>query len=441
MRHEVRFLDVDSGRIACGMSGAGKPLVIPCSWVGDVQELLGWPSFRFFIDALGHEHSVVRFDRPGSGLSGPGSLPATLEAEERLLETVVEQLEAPVSLFGMSCGACSAVALAAKRPELVDRLVLWAPYANGAEITTPAIRESLTSLVRAHWGLGSSTIVDLLIPDASVGDQRAFAEAQRRLATAEESARLLTLVYDVDVTDMLEDVAAPTLVLHRRGDRAIPFALGRDAASRMRDSRFVALRGRDHFPWIGDSADVVRHMRSFLEARSRVPEPAERPREPAAFVFTDLVGSTALLEAVGDDAWHDLRDWHDRTLRELFAEHGGDEIDNAGDGFFVAFSSTEAALECAIAVQRALTTHRHDHGFAPQVRIGVHASAAIRTDGGFVGRSVNEAARIAQAASGGEILVSRETAEAIPSLACSDVRVLHLKGLADPVEVVALEWR
>ena len=89
-------------------------------------------------------------------------------------------------------------------------------------------------------------------------------------------------------------------------------------------------------------------------------------------MFTDIVGSTALVEAIGDEAWHDLLRWHDEALRRCFASNDGEEVDHTGDGFFVAFPDARTALACAIAIQRTLADHRRAHGFAPQVRIGVH---------------------------------------------------------------------
>ena len=96
------------------------------------------------------------------------------------------------------------------------------------------------------------------------------------------------------------------------------------------------------------------------------------------FMFTDIVGSTNLLELLGDDAWQDLLRWHDDTLRGLFASFEGEEVVATGDGFFVGFDTPDAALACAVAIQRNLLEHRQKHGFAPQVRIGVHASGATQ---------------------------------------------------------------
>lgn len=159
------------------------------------------------------------------------------------------------------------------------------------------------------------------------------------------------------------------------------------------------------------------------------------------FMFTDIVRSTDLVEAIGDEAWADLVRWHDHTLRSQFAEHGGHEVDHAGDGFFVAFGDASSAIECAVAIQRRLRDHRREHGFAPQVRIGLHATEALRSGSSYKGKGVHEAARIAALAQGGEILVSR------PSLgnvalrhALSLPRAVSLKGVSGPIEVVTVDW-
>jgi class 3 adenylate cyclase len=158
------------------------------------------------------------------------------------------------------------------------------------------------------------------------------------------------------------------------------------------------------------------------------------------FMFTDIVGSTNLVEAMGDEAWETLLRWHDGALREVFAAHQGEEIDHAGDGFFVGFDSPELAVATAIAVQRRLAEHRAKNGFAPQVRIGIHASDATQAGSRFSGKGVHEAARIAALASGGEIMASAATV-ADSTVATSAPRGVMLKGLSAPVDVVAVEWR
>jgi class 3 adenylate cyclase len=162
-------------------------------------------------------------------------------------------------------------------------------------------------------------------------------------------------------------------------------------------------------------------------------------RENRTFMFTDIVGSTALVEAIGDEAWQDLRRWHDDALRACFAEHQGEEVDHAGDGFFVAFEDAPAAVACAVKIQRMLAEHRRGHGFAPQVRVGLHASEATRAGTGFSGRGVHAAARIGSLAEGGVILASEETLDGL-DVVTEEPREVSLKGLAESVRVVSIPW-
>ncbi len=113
-----------------------------------------------------------------------------------------------------------------------------------------------------------------------------------------------------------------------------------------------------------------------------------------------------------------------------------------GDGFFVGFDSPEAAIACAVAIQRALADHRTRHGFAPKVRVGLHASDATQVGTNFRGKGVHEAARIAQLAEGGEIVASRTAVENEEGrFATSEPRAVRLKGIEEPVEVVSIGWR
>jgi class 3 adenylate cyclase len=170
---------------------------------------------------------------------------------------------------------------------------------------------------------------------------------------------------------------------------------------------------------------------------------AERPeRVERAFMFTDIVKSTDLIGVIGDEAWEDLLNWHDQTLRSLFASHGGEVGHPTGDGFFVAFPDARSALRCAIAVQRTLAEHRRTHGFALLVRIGIHSGEATRRGQDYGGAEVHKAARIAALAEGGEVLASEETvAEADGGFRISVIRDVTLKGFAEPVRMGRLEWR
>jgi len=180
----------------------------------------------------------------------------------------------------------------------------------------------------------------------------------------------------------------------------------------------------------------------LLASAAAAAGPVASERQAKTFLFTDIVKSTDLVEAIGDDAWMDVVRWHDETLRSLFAGHRGEEVDHAGDGFFVAFDEPAGAVRCAVAIQRTLAEHRRAHGFAPTVRIGVHATAATRLGRSFRGRGVHEAARIASLAEGGEIIASIDTAAgAVRAFAVSDAREVRLKGISEPVKVVTIDWR
>jgi class 3 adenylate cyclase len=166
--------------------------------------------------------------------------------------------------------------------------------------------------------------------------------------------------------------------------------------------------------------------------------------QPAAkaervFMFTDVVRSTDLIEAIGDDAWSALLRWHDETIRHLVIEHRGEILDHAGDGFFVAFADADRAIDAATAIRRTMRDHRRDHGFAPGIRIGLHAAEASRSGASYSGRGVHIAARIASLAGPDEILVSESVlAVTGQTVAHGELRQERLKGIRKPVEVAAI---
>ncbi len=166
-------------------------------------------------------------------------------------------------------------------------------------------------------------------------------------------------------------------------------------------------------------------------------------RTTKTFMFTDIVTSTDLIGLIGDAAWGELLQWHDRELRTAFSNHRGEEANHTGDGFFVAFDQVADGLECAVDIQRRLARHRHEHGFAPTVRIGLHAAEASRQGGDYRGRGVHVAARIGAAAVGEEVLVSDAALGAIKSnrFGLSSPRQLTLKGVNEPIEVRSVNWR
>lgn len=189
------------------------------------------------------------------------------------------------------------------------------------------------------------------------------------------------------------------------------------------------------FERLGATPDAARAATGLA---SIAPEVSSPKRVTRAMMFTDIVRSTDLIDAVGDEAWTSLLAWHDRTVRSLIAAFGGEEIHHAGDGFFVAFPDAKTALGCALDIQRTLARHRSEHGFAPGVRIGLHEGTGMRVGRSYEGRAVHVAARIAALAGTDEILVSEETLQAAGGrFSPANVREVRLRGIRAPVRVVS----
>jgi class 3 adenylate cyclase len=185
------------------------------------------------------------------------------------------------------------------------------------------------------------------------------------------------------------------------------------------------------------AAITVEEVEELLPWQLRGKEAPRRVEK--TFMFTDIEGSTALVEALGDEVWQGVLRWHDETQRSLFAEHKGEEVVGTGDGFFVGFDSPDEALACAVAIQRRLAEQRRTQGFAPKVRIGVHASGATQVGRNFSGKGVHEAARIAALADGDQILASKITA-VDGRFPISDLRPVRLRGTSEEIEIVTVGW-
>lgn len=212
--------------------------------------------------------------------------------------------------------------------------------------------------------------------------------------------------------------------------RAMTQAGDTGGAAREIDAALVCFRKLGAEPAIRRSEEIKAELAASVA-----------PMTPLArcFMFTDIVGSTKLVDAIGDEAWAELVSWHDNSLRTCFANHGGEELDHAGDGFLVAFLDSASAFACAAAIQRNLAEHRRHHGFAPRVRIGLHASKAARLGKAFRGKGVHEAARIASLAEGDQVLASLESVP--PGAKASEPRSVDIKGISHRIQVVLLDWR
>ena len=176
-------------------------------------------------------------------------------------------------------------------------------------------------------------------------------------------------------------------------------------------------------------------------AEEEVKELLGRLETRRTFVFTDIVESTKLLETLGAEKWKRLLARHDALVREQILENGGEVVKKTGDGFFASFDHPKAAIDATVGIQRALAAEI----VAPDVRVGAHTGDAFQTDAettDYGGQGVHVAARIGAAASAAEILVSAETLDGIgTTFRVSEPRLETLKGFADPIAVVSIEWR
>jgi class 3 adenylate cyclase len=164
-------------------------------------------------------------------------------------------------------------------------------------------------------------------------------------------------------------------------------------------------------------------------------------RRWVAVMFTDIVGSTRLNEALGDVEWHRLLASHRSLVRRAVTERDGTEVGTAGDGALARFDHPTSAVLCAIDIQRSIDDQRESHSFVPQVRIGIHAGETVEDDGDLVGRVVNLASRVASEAGAGEILVTEPVADQlVPSLEVEDRGLRPLKGLTQPRHLLAIRW-
>ena len=289
MRQRIRFCPTPAGRVAYSVIGQGPVLICDTGWVSHLEKMLEIEWSRSFFAALAERFTVVRYDKAGCGLSDRTGVDLGFEAQVRTAAAIADELKVSrFHLFGASQGGQVAVALAAREPERVGRVAIYGACVRGDELATAAVRDSLLSLVRAHWGLGSQALANVFMPDASAQDYRDFAELQRASATATVAADLLSEYYRTDVSNLLPRIKSPTLVLHREGDRATPFAAGRELAAHIPGATFLPLSGSTHLFWKDDWREIVDAIRHFLE------EPA-----PVAVVLTARELEVAALVADG----------------------------------------------------------------------------------------------------------------------------------------------
>jgi class 3 adenylate cyclase len=279
----------------------------------------------------------------------------------------------------------------------------WAPDYPWAA-TREAMLESLHEFTLPRWGEGDS--VDYFAPSAA-GDpvQRAWwAKMERQGASPAMIRKLAEMFFEVDVRSALPLVQAPTLLIHRTGDRIVKVGAARWLAGQINGARLVELPGNDHVTFAGDTDRIVDEVEEFLTGTP--PLPAEEfDRVLATVMFTDLVGSTERAAALGDRRWRELLDRHNNVVRRELERHRGREVKTMGDGFLATFDGPARAIRCARAVIEGVTA------LGLSMRIGLHTGEVDLVADDVGGLAVAIAARVGALAGAGEVLVSSTVRE------------------------------
>jgi pimeloyl-ACP methyl ester carboxylesterase len=298
---EIRFAPVGSGaRIAWARSGRGVVLVRVAHWMTHVEHDLRSPIWRPWLERLGREVDLVRYDERGCGLSDSDDVPLGLDAATEELAAVVAATGAPrVALLGQSGAAAPAIAYAALHPERVSHLVLLGGYLAGLQHRSPspeelAFHDASLRLVELGWGRNDPAVQQFFttrfIPDASLDEARALNEQQRLSCGAARAVQIMRARAALDVRALAPRVRCPTLVLHAEGDQIVPVALGRDLAAAIPGARFVTLPTHNHIPLASDAGFELfcRSVTTFVRPEGATLALTPRERELAALVAQGL---------------------------------------------------------------------------------------------------------------------------------------------------------
>jgi len=255
-RQRVRYVDASDGtRLAWAESGDGPPIVKAANWLTHLEYEWESPVWKHWLQFFSAHWRFVRYDERGCGMSEwrGGLSPEQWAAD---LGSVIDAARptGPVTLFGISQGAATCINYAIRHPDRVDRMVLYGGYARGAlRRGTPATKQAyqaMADLARANWGKDNPTFRQVFtsrfIPGGSQEQLQWFNELCLKTISDEVAADLIEARGAVDVAASLAAVRTPTLVLHARGDEAVPVAEARLLASGIPGAEFVELDSRNH---------------------------------------------------------------------------------------------------------------------------------------------------------------------------------------------------
>jgi class 3 adenylate cyclase len=450
MEPRIQYAKTSDGvSIAYLTMGEGVPVVrMQPTPYSHVQMEWSIPEIRRWHEPLAERYRLIRFDHRGTGLSQRDAVDFSLGAQVRDLEAVLDRLGVDkVVLMALYGSGPLAIEYAAHHSDRVSHLILLDSYATALDPFQVPQLHAIASLVDKDWELFTETLAHVSYGWSEESGRR-FAAYMRECVSPEAAKEFLEAEAEVDVSAALPEIEQPTLVLqHRR----VPFPTidtARDIASQIAEARLVVLEGTWRDSEIGTAMAAIA---DFLGEGEQAATDAPAAGTVHTILFTDVEGSTALTDRLGDAKARDVLREHERITRDALKAHGGSEVKALGDGFMTSFSSATKALECAIAMQRALEERNTGHQTRDteiRIRIGLNAGEPIAEDDpdgrvDLFGTAVNLAARIAAKASGGEILTSDTVRGLVAGkgFLFSDRGDTALRGFEDPVRLFEVRWR
>ena len=435
----------DGVSIAYWTLGEGSPFVImPMPIMSHIQ--LEWenPAGRQNYERMAESRQIIRYDSRAAGLSDRSITDYSVEALVMDLETVVDRVGLErFDLLGPSRAGMVAVSYAAKHPHRISNLLLQ--NASTTDAWGSRALHATRQLVEQDWEFFVDTYLDFLMGEWSEGEKDRATSLMKASTSPEAILGFDSAFEGIDVSDLLGKVQAPTLVLQTRDMKFDGLAGARRLAAGIPDARLAITEGG---PFAESAARIIDE---FLGLEAPKPSLGTSVKRDVGglvtILFTDVEGSTALTDRLGDAKARDLLREHERLTRDALKEHGGSEVKTMGDGFMASFSSATQALECAIALQKSFEGHSASAGERINVRIGLNAGEPIAEDdpGGradLFGTAVNMAARITATAEGGEILASNVVRElaAGKEFLFNDRGETELRGFEDAVRLFEVSW-
>lgn len=397
------------------------------------------PHSERFLRRFGSFCRVIHFDKRGCGASDRVIGTPTLEERVDDLRAVMdaEQVET-AAIGGVSEGGPMCIMFAALYPERVSHLVLTATTATfrgSVDYPHVPIPEVMTQVIDAWaegWGTPETMIVQLFVPSMA-GDERYLRWLNRYERAAVSPAGLKAIMglnMEIDTRPVLSAIRVPTLVTHRRGDRAVPVENGRWLADHIAGAEYVEFDGDDHIPWIGDPDEHLDAVEDFLFGSHH----RDVDRVLSTVLFTDIVESTATAAGLGDRRWRAVLDAHDQLAAREVERHGGRVVKTTGDGLLATFDGPARAVRCARLLCHELSTR----GVA--IRAGVHTGEIELRGEDVGGIAVHIGARVEAAAAPGEVLVSRTVKDLVAGsgIEFADRGSHQLKGVPEEWQLFAV---